>query len=323
MTSPLLSICIPTYNRAHYLRDALDSILLQLTQKEGLMDLVEVVVMDNDSTDTTEELVNGYHSKIKQLAYKKQAHNVGFDGNVNAVVRASTGLYCWYLGDDDMIINGALSYIVTICRSNQYNVISVADRPLKNRAVDSTVESYSDKNHVVSTTPSESYLNGHLPSALSLLIFRRKDWINVADFADHTPGWFYFETILKIAIQPSAQVLYINKPMIVTGQDMRWSDGGAGLKIFIDCNNFLHKMLTWGYDRKMTEHDLHTNARRFPIVLLQAKGKGLPMTLHNLKLVRSYTATTPITTQLVSHILFFIPNPVVRLVRDLRKKIRR
>ena len=214
----ILSICIPTYNRADYLRDALESIRCQLTPE--LSRVVEVVVADNASTDHTEQVVTEYLSKIENLVYVKNPSNVGFDGNVNIVVRAASGLYCWYLGDDDAIVNGALAYMVDVCRQNTHSVISVTDRPLVERPIDSTRESYSAVDHIDGLSPSESYIQGHLPSALSMLIFRRDDWLKASDFAGHPPGWFYFETILKMAAAPAGNVLHIKKPMVLTGQDM-------------------------------------------------------------------------------------------------------
>lgn len=317
MTNPILSICIPTYNRATYLKDALESIFIQLTPE--LSQAVEVVVADNASSDHTEQVVREFADKIDRLAYIKNPENVGFDGNVNIAVRAASGEYCWYLGDDDAIINGALSHMTEVCRQNRHNVMSVTDRPLTERPINNTRESYSEAGHIEGLSPSDNYLQGYLPSALSLLIFRRNDWLKVADFANHTPGWFYFETILKMAAMSEGKVLHIKKPMVLTGQDMRWADGGAGLKIFIDCNRFLYKMIDWDYDKTTIEKELTSNARRFPIVLLQAKVKGLPVSLKNLSLVQSFTTTAPFHTKLISNIIFFVPNPIVRFVRDIKK----
>ena len=315
-----ISICIPTYNRADYLRDALESIRLQLNSPE-IKDAIEVVVADNASTDHTAEVAKEYAGKIDNFVYVKNPENVGFDGNVNIVVRAASGEYCWYLGDDDAIVNGAIAYTVEICRQNAYSVVSVTDRPLLNRPIDKPRVAYSVEDHAEGRSPTESYLSGYLPSALSMLIFRRDDWLREADFSDHTPGWFYFETILKVAAAPGSQLLNIKKPMVLTGQDMRWADGGAGLKIFIDCNRFLRKMVGWGYEEKPIKSELESNDRKFPIVLLQAKAKGLPLSRKNLLLLKSFTDTASLRTKLISNILFFVPNPLVRLVRDLKKKL--
>lgn len=314
MSQPLLSICIPTYNRADYLRDALRSIEIQDSPE------IEVVVADNASVDNTSAVVEEFKGKLKNLVYVKNPENVGFDGNVDIVVRAATGQYCWYLGDDDAIINGALSYILELCRTNNFSLISVADKPLLARPVQSgQIETYSSNDQIEAGSPSEAYINGYLPSALSMLIFRRTDWLEAAEFATYTPGWYYFETILKLVAKPGNRVLNIQKPMILTGQDMRWADGGAGLKIFIDCNRFLRKMKGWGYDKKTITAELENNARRFPIVLMQAKAKGLSMSGSNFALVRSFTINQPVVTRLMSEAIFFVPNPLIRLARALKK----
>jgi glycosyltransferase involved in cell wall biosynthesis len=58
---PILSICVPTYNREKCLRRLLDSIVFQ---KEFIdTNDVEVVISDNASTDSTKELVNEYVKK--------------------------------------------------------------------------------------------------------------------------------------------------------------------------------------------------------------------------------------------------------------------
>ena len=54
MTEPLVSICIPTYNRANIIKKAIDSALSQ-TYKN-----IEVIVVDNASTDNTDEIVASY-----------------------------------------------------------------------------------------------------------------------------------------------------------------------------------------------------------------------------------------------------------------------
>ena len=75
---PLLSICIPTYNRAEFLKDALDSILRQIN--ENNKDKVEICISDNASEDNTEELVEEYQKKSPiPIIYHKNEKNMGAD----------------------------------------------------------------------------------------------------------------------------------------------------------------------------------------------------------------------------------------------------
>lgn len=69
----LVSICIPTYNRAPYLKKCLDSLVCQSEFQQGL---VEIVVSDNDSTDDTEELAKKYSATYPNFHYYKNKTNV-------------------------------------------------------------------------------------------------------------------------------------------------------------------------------------------------------------------------------------------------------
>ncbi|MBR7037253.1 glycosyltransferase [bacterium] len=58
---PILSICIPTYNREVYLKRLVDSII---SQKEFVdTDDIEIVISDNASTDSTKDMINKYINK--------------------------------------------------------------------------------------------------------------------------------------------------------------------------------------------------------------------------------------------------------------------
>lgn len=69
----LVSICIPTYNRASYLKKCLDSIV---GQSEFLKGDVEIVISDNCSTDHTEKVVQGYKEKYSNIQYYRNEENI-------------------------------------------------------------------------------------------------------------------------------------------------------------------------------------------------------------------------------------------------------
>jgi glycosyltransferase involved in cell wall biosynthesis len=93
---PLVTIAIPTYNRADsYLGCALESATNQTYGN------VEVIVSDNCSTDSTEEVVRGFSAPC--LRYFKHAENIGANGNFNFCVEQAKGDYFLLLPDDDLI----------------------------------------------------------------------------------------------------------------------------------------------------------------------------------------------------------------------------
>lgn len=96
--SPLVSICIPTYNRADMIGKAIESALSQ-TYKN-----IEVIVVDNNSTDNTAEIVASY--KDTRLHYTKNVRNLGLFGNCNQCIDLAKGTYLHILHSDDYIDPG-------------------------------------------------------------------------------------------------------------------------------------------------------------------------------------------------------------------------
>ena len=107
--TPTLSLCIPTYNRAHLLESALMSVVPQV---KDLGPGVELIISDNCSTDNTRELVERFRQDCS-IRYHRQEQNIGVVRNVLSVVETmAAGKFCWIIGDDDMLRPGALRKLI-------------------------------------------------------------------------------------------------------------------------------------------------------------------------------------------------------------------
>jgi GT2 family glycosyltransferase len=93
-TTPLVSIVIPTYNRAHLLGEALDSVFSQ-TWKQ-----FEAIVVDDGSTDATPEVLYPYVERFG-LRVERQA-NGGPSAARNRGIAAARGKYVAFLDSDDL-----------------------------------------------------------------------------------------------------------------------------------------------------------------------------------------------------------------------------
>jgi len=90
---PLVSIIIPTFNHGHYLGRALQSVINQSYRNW------EVIVIDNHSTDNTDEVIFGFSDK--RISYIK-FHNYGVIGaSRNVGIRAAKGEWIAFLDSDD------------------------------------------------------------------------------------------------------------------------------------------------------------------------------------------------------------------------------
>ena len=92
---PLVSICIPTYNRAGMIGKAIESALGQTYRN------IEVIVVDNASTDNTGVVVAGYSDQ--RFRYVKNDRNLGLFGNFNRCIELAKGKYLHILHSDDYI----------------------------------------------------------------------------------------------------------------------------------------------------------------------------------------------------------------------------
>ncbi|MBL6079104.1 glycosyltransferase [Belnapia sp. T18] len=111
---PLLSCAITTYNRAHWLRHSLPR-LIEAARPYGAE--VEVVVCDNASTDATPEVLAPY-AGLPGLTLRRNPANVGMLGNLGETARASGGRYIWLIGDDDLVVDGAIGAVLEGLRAH-------------------------------------------------------------------------------------------------------------------------------------------------------------------------------------------------------------
>ena len=105
-----LSICIPTYNRALHLRNCLNSIAQSNLQS---VFEYEICISDNNSSDDTEAVVRAAQENL-QIKYHKNTYNLGIAKNFLNVVAMAEGEFAWLLGDDDLLMPGAISFLYSL-----------------------------------------------------------------------------------------------------------------------------------------------------------------------------------------------------------------
>ena len=104
--TPLVSICIPTYNHAHFLADAIGSALFQNERD------LEVLVVDNCSTDNTQSVVEAFCRSDVRVRYVRNQTNLGLVGNLNRCLELASGVYIKYLLADDLLEADCVSRMI-------------------------------------------------------------------------------------------------------------------------------------------------------------------------------------------------------------------
>lgn len=99
--SPVLSVCIPTYNRPTFLKENIEVLAKQL---ESRNDIVEFIISDNCSEDNTREVIDGLRRDYNlNLTYYYQEEPLYFEDNFDFVADRAAGKYIYLMGDDDIV----------------------------------------------------------------------------------------------------------------------------------------------------------------------------------------------------------------------------
>jgi glycosyltransferase involved in cell wall biosynthesis len=101
-----VTVCIPTYNRSAYLREAIESVRAQTYQD------FSIHVSDNASTDDTADVVASFADP--RISYVRLPRNVGWLGNFNSSLQDAKGEYAVVLGDDDALLPDFLEATVAV-----------------------------------------------------------------------------------------------------------------------------------------------------------------------------------------------------------------
>lgn len=235
-----LSICIPTYNRANFLGAAIDSVIKQATEE------VEIVISDNASTDNTEALVREYQTRFPRIRYHKAENNMGADRNFLKVAELATGDYCWLLGSDDALADGAISTVLpllgkadvylTDIRSMSFNMNDViqSHQRLLNAPPGKTYNCQ-DPEDLLKYFKSASSL-ASLFSFISAIIFKRSLWQAQPVVEDIVgSNWIHVAKVF-LMMQAGAVVQYIGLPLVLnrTGNDSFFATVGYTRRRLID-----------------------------------------------------------------------------------------
>lgn len=99
---------VPTYNRAQYLRECLDSLLKQSRKPD------QIVVIDDGSTDETESIVSRYGDQVQYI----KKINGGKSSALNLGLTYATGDLIWICDDDDIAAKNGLELMLTALEAN-------------------------------------------------------------------------------------------------------------------------------------------------------------------------------------------------------------
>lgn len=116
-SQPTVSICIPVYNGAEYLKECIESALAQTYTD------IEIVIIDDKSSDHSLDIVRHYQNKDKRIRLLLNDTNIGLVENWNKVALLANGKWIKYLFQDDVIEPNCIERMLCSASDDTWMVI--------------------------------------------------------------------------------------------------------------------------------------------------------------------------------------------------------
>ncbi len=197
-----ISIIIPTYNRGFLLGRAIMGVLRQTVQD------FELIIVDDGSTDNTEEVVRRIKEREKRIVYIKHVKNKGGSAARNTGIREAKGEYLCFLDSDDEWLPGLLECQMDILRRNQECVIC----SLGHRFINEETGRIIKKSHNMKYVQQEDALRGECSTTNDFMV--KRDAINaIGGFDEGLPArqdWDVWIRILWIGLGIQVPINMVN-----------------------------------------------------------------------------------------------------------------
>jgi len=201
---PKVSVIIPTHNRAEYLRNAIES-----ASKQTFQDL-EIIVVDDNSTDHTAEVVEGFENR--KIKYIRKNVKKGPSAARNTAILESKGKYIAFLDDDDEWVPNKLQEQIKLLDRSKLKICGVySNRLVLERAT----------KRLISANPQADKLKGNLLSQLLIgspihtsTVLLKKRCLDEIGLFDETMSYME-DRDLWIRLSLKYDFEYINDPLSI------------------------------------------------------------------------------------------------------------
>ncbi len=312
-----LTIAIPIYNGARYIRDALNSIVSQM---KNIDKKIEILVSDNASVDETPQIIKEYQNKYpKVVSYYRNKENIGFDKNVDLAVKRSKGNYVWLLSDDDSLRANSISILFN--KVDKYENPSVLLLNYSECDVNLNECTYRIRPDIYEDIYCEDgniffQKSKFLFGLISSLVIKKDEW-NVVNIEKYTgTDWVHVGAIIEISK---------NKPSLIISDKMvnfrmgnpRWSSGRTSFYLGVRLVEMFQGMEKLGYEVKTSDYLIWNMYRANLRAILSANAQGLKnkedVAKHLIRCYEKYPLFW-----LIHLPLLFVPNIFFSMLRRIK-----
>ncbi len=248
-TTPTVSVLIPTYNRAGFLKQAIDSVLAQTFGE------FELVISDNASTDNTQAIVESYSDP--RIVYSRNPFNLGWHANMKRCLALARGEYVTFLPDDDLMMPENLECKVSVLRRyprvglvhSRFHMIDENGRIIRNRTNwghgPERERDVIEPGHEVLKRMLTGFCEVNLPTAMWRKDVRERigEWTDVLHHCDDYEYWMRIAVFYDVAYLASPLIKWRWHKGSLTSQHITKEERGTGVTADSLCEQLMAKRL--------------------------------------------------------------------------------
>ena len=205
-----LSIIIATYNAEKYIKDCLDSILNQSTKFK-----IEVIIVNDGSTDETKKIISGYLSDPR-IIYYEQA-NAGQSAARNFAIKHSKGTYIMIVDSDDILCDGSIDCLMNLAIKTKSDIVegniikfyNSFELPFQRKTKSKTFRGTSKNKYILRSF-------GYSCAK----VYRRELWANVR----YPEGYIFEDVISKFVLRRLANQVTVTNQFVYA---YRWNQSST------------------------------------------------------------------------------------------------
>lgn len=241
--SSLVSVIIPTYNRAATIGQAINSVLSQ-SYKE-----LELIVVDDCSSDDTVKIINSYHDERIKLIRLPQ--NCGANTARNIGIKAAQGEYIAFQDSDDKWLEDKLEVQLKYMNEVGKKVCYCAHKLFEGDK-EKIIPAYSDKKEMYEENIVDTLRYGNVISTQTLIIHR--EVVEKTGIFDETMKRLQdYEFVIRIC--QHYEIAYINRPLVnvyrtdnsISNNNIALADAIVRIFVkhadFLDCESLVRSYL--------------------------------------------------------------------------------
>jgi glycosyltransferase involved in cell wall biosynthesis len=256
MSAPLVSICIPTYNYAHYLREAISSCLNQSYER------IEVVITDDASTDNSREVIGSFDDP--RIRFVANPVRLGLVENWNKTLSLARGEVVKFLFADDCLEENVLERMVAALDKPGVNLVFCSARIIDAQGNHTrTHEPYPQSGYLKGRDEAKRCLKeGNYIGAPTAVAVRASALEVVGQFNEHLR--FHADQEMWIRLLLNSDAYFLSEPLVSTrehdGSETRRLERTRQTEIetikFLTCclqNEQIRSLLSESEIRKLTD----------------------------------------------------------------------